>query len=529
MSTSPSVLAFAADAVADGAMKTFEHGKRKILVVRQGDDYTAFDAECPHAGADLGKGVLCAGRLICPWHHATFDAHSGALLEPLATEGLTRYVVHREGDRCTVDPSDTLTRAKPAAAGRGQHVVIVGGGGAGFMAAHSLRQHGFAGRITLVDPDHAAPYERPMLSKMFLGGQMSAAELGMGGKDWARKQRISRRYSRATGVKPGRHQLLLSRGNPLDYDHLIVATGSQPRTAGLPGADLGGVHLLRDIDDAKALKKAARGKHVVIIGSSFIGMEAAASLSGDKGARSVVVVGKANEVLQPMLGKDTARELRRLHESHGVTFHLGNDVKRINGTDAVESVELADGTSIKAQVVLLGLGVSPCSELLKAFADDDGAVPVDQHMHVKNDIYALGDIALAPTVLGPQRIEHWRVAMQHGMVAALAVLGQPGVGMDRRVPFFWTGQFGKSLRYVGHAPKDAARHVWGDPSTLDFIEFRFAGGRTVAAAGMQRDTEMDAFELLMKMGRVPSPADIRRGGFALVERLAGTSAAARKR
>jgi NADPH-dependent 2,4-dienoyl-CoA reductase/sulfur reductase-like enzyme/nitrite reductase/ring-hydroxylating ferredoxin subunit len=524
-----STFTFAADAVADGAMKTFEHGKRKILVVRNRDDYRAFDARCPHAGADLGEGVLCAGRLICPWHHSTFDASSGALLEPLATEGLTRYVLHREGDRCVVDPDATLSRPTPPRLGRGQHVVIVGAGGGGFMAAHTLRQHGFDGRVTLVDPDHAAPYERPLLSKMFLSGEMGAGEVGIGGKHWEKNQRIQRRYSRAISVKAGKRQLVLERGNPLDYDHLIVATGSQPRTADLPGADLPGVYMLRSLDDAKALKKAARGKHVVIVGSSFIGMEAAASLLGDKGARSVVVVGKADEVLQPMLGANTARELRRLHESHGVTFHLGSDVAMLTGDSRVEGVELADGSIIKAQVVLLGLGVTPRSELLKDFVDDDGAVPVDQHMHVTDDIYAVGDIALAPTVLGPQRIEHWRVAMQHGMVAALAVLGEPGVGVDRRVPFFWTDQFGKSLLYVGHASKKATRHVWGDPSKLDFIEFRFDGGRTVAAAGMQRDAEMDAFELLLKMGRAPSPAEIRRGGFDLVDRLEGASKAASNR
>ena len=515
---------FKSDAVADGTMKSFPHGDQRILVIREGEDYRAFDAKCPHAGADLGEGVMCAGRLVCPWHHATFDARSGALLEPLATEGLTRYTVHRRGPKCTVDLEATLTSPKPPAAGRGEHVVVVGAGAGGFMAAHTLRQHGFAGTLTLVDPDHAAPYERPTLSKGFLGGKMGAAEIGLGGKHWEKENRIKRRYSRAIGIKPGKHQLLMQRGNPLHYDHLIVATGSRPRIADLRGADLPGVMTLRSLADAKDLKKAARGKHVVVVGTSFIGMEAAASLCRDQGAKSVVVVGKTDEVLENVLSRDTARELRRLHESHGVTFHLGSGVKAITGEHEVDGVVLDDGATLKAQVVLLGLGVTPCSQLLKSFTHDDGAVPVDEHMRVTDNIYAVGDIALAPTVLGTFRIEHWRVAMQQGMVAALAVLGQPEVGMDRRVPFFWTGQFGKSLRYVGHAAPSAPRHVWGDPAKLDFIEFSFDGQRTVAAAGMQRDAAMDAFELLLKMGRAPSADEVRRGPFDLNDLLLGASA-----
>ena len=518
-----STFTFQADAVADGAMKTFEHGKHKILILRTGEDYRAFDAVCPHAGADLGKGAFCAGRVICPWHHATFDAHSGALLEPLATRGMTRYELRREGDRCVVDLGATLSPATPPLRGGDQHVVIVGAGGGGFMAAHTLRQHGFAGRLTLVDPDHAAPYERPMLSKQFLSGKVDVDGIGVGGEDWAKKNHIERRYSNAVSVEPDKHQLLMERGEPLEYDHLIVATGAQPRSVDLPGVALPGVYTLRSFADAQALKQAAHGKHVLIVGTSFIGMEAASSLSGDKGAKSVTVVGMEHEVLQPMLSAKTARELRRLHESHGVVFHLGSGLNKITGSDHADGVQLENGATLKAELVLLGLGVTPRSELLKSFTNDEGAVPVDEHMRLKDDIYVVGDIALAPTVLGPLRIEHWRVAMQQGMVAALAILGQPGAGMDRRVPFFWTGQFGKSLRYVGHASSDAPHHVWGDPAKLDFIEFSFDGQRTVAAAGMQHDADMDVFELLMKMGRTPSADEIRSGAFDLRDRLQGIS------
>lgn len=518
-------LTFPADAVADGAMKTFEHGKRKVLIVREGSDYRAFDAECPHAGADLGEGALCAGRLVCPWHHGTFDAHSGALLEPLATRGLTRYVVHRNGEKCSVDLDAPMSPPDPAPARADEHVVIVGAGGGGFMAAHTLRQHGFAGTITLVDPDDATPYERPMLSKQFLSGKAAADEIGIGGDSWAKKQRVERRHTRATAIEPGKKRLLLEQGEPLSWDHLIVAPGSEPGNGGLEGAELEGVYRLRSLADAEALKSAAQGKRVVIVGSSFIGMEAAASLAGKGGAAGVTVVAKAAEVMQPTLGPPTARELRRLHESKGVTFHLDTRIERLAGNGQVSGVELADGTMLEADVVLLGVGVHPRTQLLQDFTDDDGAVHVDSRMCVRDSIYAVGDIALSPTVLGSFRIEHWRVAMQQGMVAAISILEQSGARMDRRVPFFWSGQFGRSLRYVGHGAADAPHHVWGDPAKLDFIEFSFDGERTVAAAGMQRDTAVAAFELLLKMGRAPPAEEIRAGEFDLTRRLTGASAA----
>lgn len=519
-----SQLSFQSDAIADGAVKTFDHGDRKILIVRDGEDYRAFDGKCPHAGADLGKGALCAGRLVCPWHHGTFDMHSGALLEPLPTVGLKRYAVHRDGDTYTVDPDAPMSFPEPSPVRADEHVVIVGAGGGGFMAAHTLRQRGFAGTITLVDPEHALPYERPMLSKQFLSGKVDADAIGIGGEGWEKKQRIGRRYARATAIEPDQKRLLLDHGEPLSWDHLIVATGSEPGDGGLEGADLVGVYRLRNLADAEALRAAAQGKGVVIVGSSFIGMEAAASLVGKGGAASVTVVAKAAEVMQPTLGRDTARELRRLHESNGVTFHLDATIKRLAGNGQVSGVELADGSTLEADVVLLGVGVHPRAQLLEDFADDDGAIPVDSQMRVRDTVYAVGDIALAPTVLGPFRIEHWRVAMQQGMVAALSILDAPGARMDRRVPFFWSGQFGKSLRYVGHGAADAPHHVWGDPAKLDFIEFSFDGERTVAAVGMQRDTAMAAFELLLKLGRVPGAAEIRAGEFDLAQRLKGLSA-----
>lgn len=519
-----SSLTFQADAVADGGMKTFEHGEKKVLIVREGSDYRAFDALCPHAGADLADGALCEGRLVCPWHHASFDARSGALLEPLATEPLTRYPVHRQSDSSfSVDVDHPMQRPEPEPLRPGEHVVIVGAGGGGFMAAHTLRERGFAGTITLLDPERAAPYERPTLSKQFLAGTMQADELGLGGDDWATKRRIERLYARATGIDTDGRRLLVEGGDPLAYDHLIIATGSEPKTANLEGADLDGVLTLRSLADAKALREAAKNQRVVIIGSSFIGMEAAASLTAADTATSVSVVSKDDEVMQPMLSPAVARELRRLHESKGVTFHLGSSIKRLTGSGTVSRVELDNGTRLDADVVLLGVGVSPRSQLLEAFADEHGAVAVDAQMRVREHLYAVGDIAQAPTVLGPLRIEHWRVAMQHGMVAALSILGEPEGRMDQRVPFFWSGQFGEGLRYVGHGAADAPRHVWGDPAELKFIEFSFDGQRTVAAVGMHREKDLAAFELLLKMDRAPTADEIRAGQFDLTARLSGTS------
>lgn len=505
--------------VLDGGMKSFEVEGQKVLIIRDGDEYRAFDAACPHAGADLGKGVRCGERVICPWHHATFQATSGGLIEPPALEGLIRYTVRREGGEYVADLTEKLSQ--PATQPTGQpddHTVIVGGGAAGFMTVQTLRAGGYAGRITLLTREQRSPYDRTALSKAYLSGKKPADKLALGGPDWAKAQRVEVRQDTAAERLDRVNKVLhLSGGETLTYQQVVVATGGTPNALKVPGDDLRGVHQLRSFQDAESLKAAAQGQRLVIIGASFIGLEAASSLVGEGGAASVSVVGQDAEVLSRAVTPRVGEALRSLHEDNGVQFHLNAEVVCLEGQGQVEAVILGSGERLKADMVLLGIGIQPNSGLLGDLADEHGAVPVDAHLQAAPDVYALGDIALAPSISGTLRVEHWRVALQHGMAAAQHLLNAPEQEpASARVPFFWTQQYGKSLRYVGHAESLEHTHLWGEPEQLDFLEFVFKDGLTVAVSGMNRDTELAALEELLRQGRAPSKEQVRRGPFDLM-------------
>ncbi|GGO27396.1 FAD-dependent oxidoreductase [Deinococcus humi] len=504
--------------VQDGGMHTFEVGDQKILVTRDGDDFRAFEGICPHAGANLGDGVRCGSRIVCPWHHATFHADNGSLIEPPALEGLKQYRVQRDGEDVSVDLNDEIKAQPPQPKHEGHHTVIIGGGASGFMAAQTLRDGGYAGRVTLLTAEHRAPYDRTALSKAYLSGKKPADGLPLGGADWAKHHQIDlREGTKVTEVDRAARTVHLD-GEALGFDAVIVATGATPHTLDLPGAELDGQYQLRSLHDAQRLKAAAQDKDIVIIGSSFIGLEAASSLI--EGARSVTVIGQDAEIMSRAVTPRVGRALRQLHQDQSVKFHLDAEVQAIEGSEKAEAVRLKSGERINADLILLGIGVSPNSDLLADLANQKGAVPVDAHLQAAPNVYAVGDIALAPTALGEMRVEHWRVALQEGMTAAQSILESPDLEpMNRRVPFFWTQQYGKSLRYVGHAASLDDTHIWGNPDELKFIEFAFKEGEAVAASGMGMDQDLAAFEELLRLGRAPGADEIRGGPFSLVERL----------
>ncbi len=511
-------LNFKTSDVTDGGMHTFEVGDQKVLVTRDGDDFHAFDALCPHAGADLGEGVRCGSRIVCPWHHATFHAGDGSLIEPPALEGLKQYRVKSDGESLSVDLDDEIKAPTPEPSYEDHHTVIIGGGASGFMAAQTLRHGGYAGKITMLTAENRAPYDRTALSKAYLSGKKAADKLALGGPDWAQENKIDLREGvKVTQLDRDARKVHLD-GDSLGFDAVIVATGATPNTLKIPGAELDGQYQLRSFGNAQALKDAAQGKNIVVIGSSFIGLEAASSLI--EGAASVTVIGQEAEIMSRALTPKVGRAIRKLHEDKGVKFHLKAEVEAIEGSGKAEAVRLKSGESIKADLVLLGIGVKPNSDLLSDLANKKGAVPVDAHLLAAPNVYAVGDIALAPTVLGEMRVEHWRVALQEGMTAAQSILKFANLEpMDRRVPFFWTQQYGKSLRYVGHAENLDDTHIWGNPDELKFIEFAFKDGQAVAASGMGMDKDLAAFEELLLLGRALRAEEIRKGEYSLVERL----------
>ena len=520
--------------IPSGGMKSYKQDDDSIiLITRDEDEFSAFDGKCPHAGADLGEGLRCGNRVICPWHHGSFDSRDGTLLEPVAMRGLTQYELSDEGDSLTVNTAAKIDKRVANDKMTDTHTIIVGGGGAGFMTANQLRHTGYGGKITLISQDDKAPYNRPLLSKMFLAGKMDEKYLMLGGADWASNNHIDLRLQQTVSeVSPNARTIVITdadgKREEQTADFLVVATGAEPKIPPFKGAELDGVYTLRSMDDAKAIKNASDNKHVVIVGTGFIGMEVASALMEAGKAASITVVGRNRRVMANIVSESVSNALIKLHEEKGVNFVFGAGVDEINAakddTDnensKVSGVTLSDGSTLVADVVILGTGVAPRTELLNEVNAPDG-VQVDETLQLRDGVYALGDIAKATNQMGRMRIEHWRVALQHGLVTAAAILNEDNVNsLAERIPFFWTAQYGKSLRYSGHAATPDKGILFGSPAKLDYIEYYFdddgQNTRASAASSLGRDKELIAFSELLRRGHAPTRAQIN-AGFDIIE------------
>ena len=289
-----------------------------------------------------------------------------------------------------------------------------------------------------------------------------------------------------------------------------------------PGAELANIETLRTLRDAdRILDVVQASARVVIIGASFIGMEAAASLAGGHDL-DVTVVGREVVPFENNFGMEIGGMLQRVHEENGVKFRMQAEFDRFEGSDGrVTGVRLKDGELLPADVVLVGIGVRPATDFLHDSAlklnERDKSVHVDARLQAAEDVYAAGDIARYEGTDGESwRIEHWRVAQQHGIVAASNMRGGAR-DVNAHVPFFWTNQWTIGLRYVGHASDwDEIIYRGGTPDTREFVAFYIHDGVLVAAAGVKRDREMDAIEFILR-DRLPlTPAQMRDADFDLV-------------
>lgn len=519
--------------IPSGGMKSYKQDDNSIiLITRDDDDFHAFDGKCPHAGADLGTGLRCGNRVICPWHHATFDSRNGSLLEPVATEGLTQYECTDNGDSVTVDTSKKIDTTMANNKMTETHTVIIGSGAAGFMTAHHLRNMSYGGKITIMSADDKAPYDRTLLSKAFLAGKANEEKLLLGGTDWAAEQNIELRLNQTVSDVISNERTIIIKNNgdekseTLTADYLVVATGAAPIVPPIKGADLDGVYTLRSMDDAKAIKMASDNKNVVIVGTGFIGMEVASALAQAGTSKSITIIGQHQRVMSNIISETVSNALIKLHEENGINFVFNATVDEIisaQGSDdsdkttaTVSGVNLANGEKLVADIVILGTGVAPRTALLGEVANDRNGVFVDSHLQLRDGVYALGDIANAEGQMGRLRIEHWRVALQHGLVTAATILQDDSVpSLDARVPFFWTMQYGKSLRYSGHAKTPDYNILIGSPDTLNYIEYYFddegENSRATAASSLGHDKELIAFGELLRLDHAPTRAQIHAG------------------
>lgn len=491
----------------DGEMKEVSIGETRILLARVGDRIHAVGATCTHYGAPLVEGLLCGRRLVCPWHHAVFDVVNGDLEEPPALDGLVSYDVRIEGERVLVSAPDrsTVVKAVSDPVSDPRQFVIVGAGAAGYAAAQTLREEGFRGSLVMITRENRGPYDRPNLSKDYLHGHADPEWMPLRSEEFFSEHDIKLILNReVTRVDAHTKTITFESGETMDYDALLVATGGTPVRLNITGADLKNVCVLRSFADADSIIEIAqRSRRAVVVGASFIGMEAAYSLR-ERGLE-VTVVAPSKEPFEATLGTEVGEMFRRLHEDHGVRFKMGSIVYRFEGSHNVEAVALDNGERIETDMVVVGVGVRPVTHFLDGVElNQAGAVVVDSRLRAADGLYAAGDIVSFPDPRSGERvrIEHWRTAQQQGRTAARNMLGRDEI-FDS-VPFFWTRQFDVGLVYVGHATSWDEIIVRGDVASHDFLAFYVKGERVPAVAGMNRDREMAAVEELMRVDRMPT-------------------------
>ncbi|MDN7524118.1 MULTISPECIES: FAD-dependent oxidoreductase [Burkholderia] len=478
----------ALDDLADGAMIEGHVGDAAVLLVRRADELFAVGAQCPHYGGPLAQGLLVGDTIRCPWHHAAFCLRTGEMERAPALDGLPCWRVERRDGRAVV--VDARPAAVPPAlkdTGLPASVVIVGGGAAAIAAAVTLRQEGYPHAITLLSADADPPYDRPNLSKDYLAGTAEADWLPLRAPSFYAEQRIDVRCNtRVTRIDPAQRSVELADGSRIEYGALLLATGAEPNRLNVPGADLPHVRTLRSRADCDALiAKLKTARRCVVVGASFIGLEAAAALR-TRGL-DVHVVAPDPHPMSRVLGDALGDTIKALHEAHGVVFHLGTTPARI-GPD---SVTLSNGDVLPADVVLVGIGVHPNVEL----AQDAGlaverGVTVDRFLQTSAPgIYAAGDIARWPDPLTGERIrvEHWVVAERQGIVAARNLLGQQRP-FDA-VPFLWSQHYDLTLRYVGHAEQWDRVEIDGDLGAHDCSIAYWRGNTRLAVVTIARDLD----------------------------------------
>lgn len=515
------------DDLRDGEMRQISVSETDALLVKLDGKFYAVSAYCTHYKAPLAEGVLSGNHVVCPWHNAYFDVTTGDQQEPPGLDSLCRYQVRVEGEQVIVSVSEeapehrspAMAHYNPAADGR--TFVILGAGAAGAHAAEMLRVAGYQGRIVMVTQDERLPYDRTWLSKDYFIGKVSNEQMPLRSPEFYQNCQIETLLNKqAVRVETLAKLITFAEGDTLNYDALLLATGGKPCQLEVPGKELQNVFTLRSFADTEQiLSVAQQASQAVVVGSSFIGMETASSLT-QRGI-AVTVVSPSSLPFEEILGKEIGQVFQQVHQENGVSFKLGRKVTQVEGNGKVKAVILDNGDRLEADLVVVGIGVRPATEFLEGVElhSHDQSVLVDEYLKAADGLYAAGDIARYPDWRTGEsiRIEHWRVAAQQGRIAAYNMAGQPI--KFRGVPVFWTMQFQFPLRYVGHAEQWDEIIFNGDLQKRQFIAFYVKDNQVLAAASSQHDTETAAISELMRLNQMPLPDALRNGSLNLVELL----------
>jgi 3-phenylpropionate/trans-cinnamate dioxygenase ferredoxin reductase subunit len=378
-------------------------------------------------------------------------------------------------------------------------VVIVGGGQAGAQAVDTLRREGFAGRLVLIGDESLLPYQRPPLSKKFLSGEMAADRLLFRHRGFYDEHAVELKLGvRATGIEAGAHRVALSNGEEILYDRLLLCTGAAPRRMSCPGSDLGGVHYLRNVDDAAAIAAGLKtGARVLIVGGGYIGLEIAATAR--KMGCAVTVLEMADRVMNRVVASNVSEFFEHEHRTQGVKIICNTRVVRFEGSGRVERVVCADGSMHPADLLVVGIGATANSELAaSAGLKCDNGIVVDETCRTSDPaIFAAGDCTnyFSPRYQARVRLESVDNAFEQSKAAALNILERPTV--YDRVPWFWSDQYDNKLLIVGLSQAHDQQLTRGDPATRSFSVCYLRGGELLAVEAINHSKDYMAARKLI--------------------------------
>ena len=396
-------------------------------------------------------------------------------------------------------------------------IVIIGAGQAGYQVAASLRQEGFDGAITLVGDEPGVPYQRPPLSKAYLLGKVGVAALRFRPPEYFDEHRIARIQGSVAAIDRGNHQVVLTSGEKLGYEHLVLATGARNRVPAVPGIDLDGVFGLRSLADADGLsQRLGHAKRAVVIGAGFIGLEFAA-VAAARGM-SVDVLELGTRPMARAVSTITSKVFDQAHASWGVHIHYGQSLAAIHGTDGhVPGVQLASGEVLPADLVVYGIGVLPNAELASeaGLAVNNGIVVDAQLLTSDPAVSAIGDVVSFPSSWSPQpiRLESVQNAVDQAKTVAARLMGKPT--SYTALPWFWTDQGEFKLQIAGLSEGHDETVVLGSLEQHQISVLCFRAGRLVAVESCNRPADHMAARKLIARNTRLSAAQAAVAGFDL--------------
>ncbi|KAM4546215.1 apoptosis-inducing factor 3 [Fundulus diaphanus] len=497
----------------DGQMMEVDIGRYSVLLTRCNGKYSAIGNQCTHYGAPLSKGVLSGHKVRCPWHGSCFNAVTGDLEEFPGIDSLPCHKVRIQNSKVyvTINKKDLrhqkrLQRMGTAVPGVNHTILLLGGGAASLICAETLRQENFGGRIIMASRDDLLPYDKTRLSKVMnvLNDTIVLRRMEFfhqyGIEVWLRKEAMSMDTEKKT--------VTFADGLVQSYDQLLLSTGCRAKGLDVPGMKLDNIKMLETPEDARQIHAACLGCNVVLVGTSFVGMEVASYMIGK--ASTITVVGSSEMPYQNTLGLEVGKITMMMLLENGVKFYMNDHVMEIKGVNGkVKEIVLKSGNIIPADVLIVGIGSLPNSEYLRGTKIQMNAknyVVVDKYMQTNiPDVFCAGDLASFPLAVAKNQlvnIGHWQMAQAQGRIAALNMLKKTTELTS--VPYYWTVLLGRTIRYAGYGEGYTEIVMKGNYESEErkFLALYIKNDEVIAAVGLNYDPVVSAVAERLLSGKV---------------------------